>query len=448
MDLLSFKTIILLLFIIFGCYLIFTNQVEGKPKIILIIALVICVIYIFINLFIIKSTPSTVDASIITYVPTLDTSIPLIGKPVSLIDTTSPIFSLSMWIYITDWNPGSTKTVFSMTNTISEYTPKIILGPKKNELIITYYTKPASIENSNWNSQYNIEKALKRYQDAKKAYILASNDENITNNAGQRSSLSAMTAKALTELIESRKAYDGGSTGLYTPDIDLEINKYQTLYGPSSFINGVFSSAYIGEMGSNNNSNYSQISLNISGISNETKLYSDINEANVRFPNNYQFLTVNTLYNYNDYVNIAAGFIYNNNNSEINYIKNIINNYPKYKNSSLYNYVNLGIPHPQVTNNTGSLVEEYSLEKITIPQIRIQKWTHIVISFGDNSVDTYLDGKLVDSHISTGSIQHVTKVANDTTLNWGGFIGNISAYEYKPSFLSPQEVMKKFEKGV
>jgi hypothetical protein len=448
MDVLSFTTIILLLFIIYGSYLIFTNQLEGKPKIILIIALIICVIYIFINLFIIKSTPSTVDASTITYVPTLDTSIQLIGKTASLIDTTSPIFSLSMWIYITDWNPGVTKTVFSMTNTISEYSPKIILGPQKNELIITYYTKPTTSDNSNWNKQYNIETALKRYQDAKKAYILASNEENTTNNVGQSSSLSAITAKALTELIESRTAYDGGSTGLYANGTDLELNKYQTLYSPSSLINGRFSSAYIGELGSNNNSNYSPISLNISGISNETKLYSDINEANVRFPNNYQFLTVNTLYNYNDYVNIAAGVIYNNDNSEINYIKNIINNYPKYKNSALYNYVNRDIPHPQVTNNAGSLVEDYSLETITIPQIRIQKWIHIVISFGVNSVDTYLDGKLVDSHISTGSIQHVTTIANDTTLNWGGFTGNISAYEYNPTFLSPQEVMKKFEKGV
>ena len=235
---LSFTTILLILFIIIGVYLIFTNRVEGRPKIIIIIAIIICLIFIIMNMSVFKkSTSSPIDASIITYVPPINASIPLIGTPIPLIDTTSPTFSLSTWINITDWNPGVQKTVFSMTNSIIDnYTPKIELGLHKNELIITYYTKPSS--------------------------------------------------------------------------------------------------------------------------------------------------------------------------------------------------------------------QNYSLETIIIPQIRIQKWIHIAISFGENSVDTYLDGKLVDSHVNTDNIQHVTIVPNDTRLNWGGFIGYISSYNYLPNFLTPQEVLALYIKGV
>ena len=225
MDVFSFTTIILLLIIIVGTYLIFTNQIEGKLKIIIIIVVLLCLIYFIINLIIIKTT-SPVDASIITNVPEIDTTTPLI-------DTTSPTFSLTTWIYITDWKPGVTKTIFSMTN---EYTPKINLDSNINELVITYYTQ-------------------------------------------------------------------------------------------------------------------------------------------------------------------------------------------------------------------SSISDDFNLETIIIPQIRIQKWINIVINFGDNSVDSYLDGKLVDTRISTGSKQYVTTIPNNTRLNWGGFTGYISSYKYKPKVLSPQNVLKMYNKG-
>lgn len=229
---LSFTTIILLLLITIGIYLSITNRVEGKTRIVIIIAVLICLIYVFMNITIFKPKKNySVDASTIT----TETNI----------DTTSPVFSLSTWIYITDWKPGVIKTVFSMTNNDSEYTPKMVLGPHKNELIITYYIKDS----------------------------------------------------------------------------------------------------------------------------------------------------------------------------------------------------------PEVKYNRESFIEDNILETIIIPHIKIQKWMNFIISFGVNSVDIYLDGKLLDTHINNGNTPYVTNIPKDTTLNWGGFIGYISKYKYEPKIVLPQDAIEIYKKG-
>jgi hypothetical protein len=480
MDVLSFTTIILLLIIIVGTYLIFTNQIEGKMKIIIIIAVLLCFIYFIINIIIIKTT-SPVDASIITYVPEIVTTtpavvttiplnnetvpndetvandetvpinetVPLIDETSTLtvetaplIDTTSPTFSLSTWIYINDWKPGVTKTIFSMTNDISYYTPKINLDSNKNELVITYYTKPSMNDNSNLDSLYTIQAALKRYKDAKKAYILASNKEKDIISP----SSPELTEQALTELIAARANYDGGKTG---STFSQGSNIYQTIYVPSSRSQYTFRSAYIGECASNSDSIYSNLVINLSTIDMTTQLYIDTsNVFSLTFPVITQTPATNTIYKYDDFINIATGINYNTNNlNPIYYITNILNNYPNYATSALYTYVNNNIENSQAMWITGNLNEDYSLETIIIPQIRIQKWINIVINFGDNSVDSYLDGKLVDTRISTGSKQYVTTIPNNTRLNWGGFTGYISSYKYKPKILSPQNVLKMYNKG-
>jgi hypothetical protein len=215
MDIFSFTTIIVVLFIIIGGYLIFTNQIEGRAKMIIIIAVLVCFIYILMNLDMFKSytesKSSPADASII--------------QTSTKVDTTSTSFSLSTWIYITDWNPGVTKTIFSG----SDNCPTLTLGPNVNDLIINYETT--------------------------------------------------------------------------------------------------------------------------------------------------------------------------------------------------------------------------STESITIHDINIQKWVNIVICFGDNNVDSYINGKLVDSHINNGSVQKVSETASNTTLSWGGFTGYISSSRYYPYFLAPQEVWKIYTAG-
>ena len=401
---LSFTTILLIIFIIIGAYVIFTNRVEGRPKIIIIIAVIICLIFIIMNMSVFKkSTSSPIDASIITYIPPIDETIPLIGTPVPLIDTTSPTFSLSTWINITDWNPGTTKTVFSMTNNISDYTPKILLGNHKNELIITYYTTPTPVQNTNWlaktnlnniknTKENNVKIALDEYINAKKEYIEASNS-NINNDV---ESIINNTQNKLNALIDARKKYDGGTTGLKNTNA-------QTIYTPSSRLLKMEATL--------NSQTPSDYEVTLATVTENPKEY---NEAILLQPRHIYY-TDSSLYEYN---------------------------------IALNNYDSTDIQqHPQVKWITGELTEDYSLETIVIPQIRIQKWINIVITFGENSVDTYLDGKLVDTHISTGNIQYVTNVSNNTRLNWGGFIGYISSYNYQPNVLTPQEVLAIYKKG-
>ncbi len=224
MDLFSFTTIILVLFITIGFYLVFTDQLEGRSKTVITVALLISIFYIFINLNLFKSytesKSSPTDASII--------------QTSTNVNTTSRSYSLSTWIYINDWNPGSPKNIFSMSG---DNTPKIKLDENINKLIITYYTSPS-----------------------------------------------------LT----------GGS---------------------------------------------------------------------------------------------------------------------------------------------------YTEETFEIPEISIQKWVNIVICFGDNKVDTYINGKLVKTHVSNGAVQYATSSSKSTTLSWGGFTGYISSSRYYPKFLTPQDVWNIYKGG-
>jgi len=403
MDILSFTTIILILFIIVGTYILVTTQIEGKPKIIILFSIILCISYIFLNLNVfISTTPKTppVDAAVIINVPKIETPIPTsyVNLPESaeepvptipLIDTTSKTFSLSTWIYITDWKSGENKTIFSMTNDISDYTPKIILDNYKNELIITYYTIPTISQNIYWQVEKDLNNVLNEYKNAKIMYIEASNKVGDSTNTIPQSQLISDTDIALTNLIETRKKYDGGQTGI-TSDL------YQTIYTPNVITS---------KLNEDNTVSYDIISASVTENPINYDMYKIINEPT----------------------------------------------YIDYYNSALYNYnritSNQTMSNPQVKWITGEISEDYSLETIKIPQIRIQKWMNIVISFGDNSVDTYLDGKLVDSHISTGRIQRVTSVENNTLLNWGGFTGLISSYNYIPKQLLPNDVLAIYKKG-
>ena len=379
MDILSFTTIILMLFIIIGCYLIFTDQIQGRGKIIITVAVLICFIYIFMNLNLFKSYTETKSSP-------LDASVVQTKEKV---DTTSTSFSLSTWIYITDWNSGTEKIVFSMTNpVVTSYSPKITLGPYSNELVITYYTTPSTADSANWRT---VNTALSAYNTAKASWITASNAERDASGnyftassggvgttpdsaaASAQSSLATATATALTNLTNARAAYDGGAVG--TDTIVTPSNRTSTSVNGGTAV-------------------YSKQSASISEINlgkTTTQNYSS---------------TTNALKTYNS---DAA-----NANSQVSWLGD---------------------------------AQNFSKETIKIPNISIQKWVNIVVSFGDNTVDTYINGKLVNSHVSTGSVQRVTTVANDTTLSWGPFTGYISASRYYPRFLTPQEAWSIYSEG-
>ena len=93
MDLFSFTTIIVVLFIIIGAYLLLTSQIEGRAKTVLLVAVVVAFIVIFINLPMFKSFSEGVKSPQST----------LVASTISSYEVTTS-YSLSMWIYINDWN--------------------------------------------------------------------------------------------------------------------------------------------------------------------------------------------------------------------------------------------------------------------------------------------------------------------------------------------------------
>jgi hypothetical protein len=398
MDILSFTTIIVMLFLIIGAYLIFTNQVEGRSKIIIIVAVFICFIYILMNLDMFKSYTETksspVDASTI--------------QTVTKVDTTSTSFSLSTWIYITDWNSGTNKTLFSMTNDIAN-NPTIVLGPYSNELVIKYYTVPSSAQQADWKASANLPVLFKAYTDARAAWITASNNERtstgnyivnegtqtigaVTPSQTPKAALRTITNAAFVTLKNARRAFDGGTTGQ---------NGYSTTSTSS------YGAVNAGATYNTNLSPSSQTSTTI-----ETSTLYTLNPATVTDSVNGKDISR---------WNALSG------GGKLEDTRTLSNNQGSWN----------------ITDNTPT----NSLETIKIKDISIQKWVNIVVSFGDNTVDTYINGKLVNSHVSTGSVQSVSTTAKSSTLSWGGYTGYISSSRYYPRFVSPQEAWDIYKAG-
>ena len=132
MDLFSLTTITVVLFLIIGAYILLTGQIEGRGKIVLIVAVLVAFIIIFLNLSIFKSYSEKN-----TY-------------PLSTADKVEDItnyensstYSLSMWIFVNDWNQklGIKKIICSRNLGINLLQPEIYLDQNRNSLKIDYYT--------------------------------------------------------------------------------------------------------------------------------------------------------------------------------------------------------------------------------------------------------------------------------------------------------------------
>lgn len=151
MDTSSFTTIIFILFGVIGAYLIFTNQIEGRAKIVLIIAVLITFIVIFMNLSMFKSYSEASDSPKDAMTSTQITSY-----------TPRNAYSISIWMYINDWNDklGKSKNLCNRIsdgaltandiNEVSKSTnlsPNIYLDSYENSVIIKYKTYTNGIIN-------------------------------------------------------------------------------------------------------------------------------------------------------------------------------------------------------------------------------------------------------------------------------------------------------------
>jgi len=83
---------------------------------------------------------------------------------------------------------------------------------------------------------------------------------------------------------------------------------------------------------------------------------------------------------------------------------------------------------------------------VTITDIRLQKWNHIIISVNGNVVDVYLDGKLVKTQIAS-AIPSTTSGNFEPKIGGAGNKGFISSALYKNDYITPEEAWNIYSMG-
>lgn len=82
-----------------------------------------------------------------------------------------------------------------------------------------------------------------------------------------------------------------------------------------------------------------------------------------------------------------------------------------------------------------------------IENIPLQKWFHLSYSFGNNHVDSYLNGKLINTKTFNGVIFTEEYINSEFIIcDNGGFSGHIKEFNYFNKVLSPQEVWDLYKK--
>jgi hypothetical protein len=135
MDTGTFSMIIIGLIIIVGGYLIMTDAVQGRSKMILIVVLIILSIAIIVNLGIFSSGVAALDSP----VSAMSSIKPMMGGSYKY----TANYSLTTWIYVSDWNmkPGFPKEIIKRTvrgqgNKVNN--PRLALDSYENLLNIDF----------------------------------------------------------------------------------------------------------------------------------------------------------------------------------------------------------------------------------------------------------------------------------------------------------------------
>ena len=119
----------LLLVLVIGVYLLFTNSIEGRMKLIMIVFCLVVGIYLFVKLPMFKD-----NNEILSSPQSAKNEYIIRGDELKKSD--GPI-GLSCWIYIDNWNYkyGEEKTIIESDNI---YFPNITLGAYKNYLNVSF----------------------------------------------------------------------------------------------------------------------------------------------------------------------------------------------------------------------------------------------------------------------------------------------------------------------
>ena len=87
-------------------------------------------------------------------------------------------------------------------------------------------------------------------------------------------------------------------------------------------------------------------------------------------------------------------------------------------------------------------------ENVAIPNIPLQKWTHIVVTSHNRAVDVYVDGKLVKTHVLDNVLRMDKIKETDLSITPnGGFSGYISQLRYFSRSVNPREAYDLYKQG-
>jgi hypothetical protein len=108
-----------------------------------------------------------------------------------------------------------------------------------------------------------------------------------------------------------------------------------------------------------------------------------------------------------------------------------------------------GVYFTENTNDLGVCLltgEGSTPETATVENVPIQKWTNVTISVYGQSLDIYLDGKLVQTK-PLANVAYINQEASVYITPNGGFSGWTSKFAYYPNALNPQEVWDIYSAG-
>ena len=81
-----------------------------------------------------------------------------------------------------------------------------------------------------------------------------------------------------------------------------------------------------------------------------------------------------------------------------------------------------------------------------VHNIPIQRWVNIIMVTNNRAVDTYVDGKLVNTHVLTG-VPKMNKTAPIFLTPDGGFSGETAKFRYIARTISPREAYTIYREG-
>ena len=97
----------------------------------------------------------------------------------------------------------------------------------------------------------------------------------------------------------------------------------------------------------------------------------------------------------------------------------------------------------KLTSEAGSAPSTSTCDVSDVP---IQKWTNIIVSNTDKALDTYINGKLVNTCVAT-QVPAVPAESDDVTLCPRGFSGFTSRFKYWQTGINPQEAWNIYKEG-